>query len=64
MIRKEVHVTDTVLEEVKKIITDSEILKESDSLWPEPDKVGKQLLKIQINGKTYNFKTSKIVTYA
>jgi len=41
MIRKEgsdvghvVHVTDTVLDEVKKIITDSEILKESDSLWP------------------------------
>lgn len=29
-----VHVTDTVLEEVRKIIVDSEILKESDSLWP------------------------------
>jgi protein mago nashi len=34
LIRKEVYVNDIVLEEVKKIIKDSEILKEDDKDWP------------------------------
>lgn len=34
LIRKEVYVNDIVLEEVKRIIKESEILKEDDKEWP------------------------------
>ena len=36
MIRKEVTVSDAVLDEIERIITDAEITKEDDSEWPEP----------------------------
>jgi protein mago nashi len=34
LIRKEVYVNDIVLEEVKRIIKESEIMKEDDKEWP------------------------------
>ena len=37
MIRKNVHVSDSVVEELKRIIQDSEIMKESDNKWPQPN---------------------------
>ena len=36
MIRKEVTVSDAVLDEIERIITDAEITKEDDADWPEP----------------------------
>ena len=41
LIRKEVYVNDIILDELRRIVLDSEILKENDKNWPEPDKVGK-----------------------
>ncbi|XP_062961511.1 protein mago nashi homolog isoform X2 [Cynocephalus volans] len=43
MIRKEAYVHKSVMEELKRIIDDSEITKEDDALWPPPDRVGRQL---------------------
>ena len=43
MIRKEAYVHKAVLEELQRIIEDSEILKEDDTLWPNPDRVGRQV---------------------
>lgn len=43
MIRKEAYVHHTVMEELKRIIVDSEIMQEDDSLWPPPDRVGRQV---------------------
>ena len=40
MIRKELRVAPGVVEEFKKVIRDSSILKEDDNKWPEPDRVG------------------------
>uniref|UniRef100_A0A669DRC9 Mago homolog, exon junction complex subunit n=2 Tax=Oreochromis TaxID=8139 RepID=A0A669DRC9_ORENI len=40
MIRKEAYVHKSVMEELKRIIDDSEITKEDDALWPPPDRVG------------------------
>mmetsp|Transcript_20774 Transcript_20774/g.23104 ORF Transcript_20774/g.23104 Transcript_20774/m.23104 type:complete len:155 (+) Transcript_20774:66-530(+) len=60
MIRKEVFVNDAVLDELKKIISDSEVMKEDDSQWPEPDFVGKQELEIVLNNEHISFMTSKI----
>ncbi len=36
-----VYVNDIVLDEVKRIIRESEIMKEDDKEWPQPDKVGR-----------------------
>ena len=36
MIRKEVHLGPAVIEEIKRIILDSEITQENDELWPYP----------------------------
>ncbi|SBT45376.1 hypothetical protein POVWA2_049780 [Plasmodium ovale wallikeri] len=60
IIRKEAYVSKSVLNEVKRIIEESEICKESDKLWPVPDKVGKQELEIFLDGNEYYFTTSKI----
>ncbi|CAA9994740.1 unnamed protein product, partial [Nesidiocoris tenuis] len=38
MIRKEAYVHRCVMEELKRIIIDSEIMQEDDSLWPQPDR--------------------------
>ncbi|PRD20459.1 UNVERIFIED_CONTAM: magoh [Trichonephila clavipes] len=43
MIRKEAYVHKCVMEELKRIIEDSEIMKEDDNLWPQPDRVGRQV---------------------
>uniref|UniRef100_A0A4X2KEF4 Mago homolog, exon junction complex subunit n=1 Tax=Vombatus ursinus TaxID=29139 RepID=A0A4X2KEF4_VOMUR len=43
MIRKEAYVHKSVMEELKRIIDDSEVTKEDDALWPPPDRVGRQV---------------------
>ncbi|CAD7673631.1 unnamed protein product [Nyctereutes procyonoides] len=49
-----------VMEELKRIIDDSEITKEDDALWPPPDRVGRQELEIVIGDEHISFTTSKI----
>lgn len=34
------------MEELKRIIEDSEVMQEDDNLWPPPDRVGRQVGKI------------------
>jgi len=60
MIRKEVHVSESVLQELRRIIEDSEILREDDNLWPEPDRIGKQELEIVMGSEHISFTTTKI----
>uniref|UniRef100_A0A0K0EDD6 Mago nashi protein n=1 Tax=Strongyloides stercoralis TaxID=6248 RepID=A0A0K0EDD6_STRER len=60
IIRKECGVNKIVLDELKRIIDDSEILKESDEHWPEASNVGTQELEILYNGEHISFQTSKI----
>jgi len=49
-----------VIEEIKRIIAESEITKEDDSNWPVPDKIGRQELEIKINKEHISFTSSKI----
>ena len=63
LIRKEVYVTDLVLEELVHIIEDSEIFKENDSNWPAPDKNGKQELEIMVGDEHISFSTSKFGSF-
>jgi len=60
LIRKEVFVSPLVRQELKRIIQASEIMKEDDSLWPEPDRIGSQELEIVMNNEHISFTTSKI----
>ncbi|KAG8485443.1 hypothetical protein CXB51_021818 [Gossypium anomalum] len=60
MIRKEVFLTPAVLKECRRIITESEIMKEDDNNWPEPDRVGRQELEIVMGNEHISFTTSKI----
>ena len=48
------------MEELKRIIDDSEIMQEDDSSWPQPDRVGRQELEIVIGDEHISFTTSKI----
>ena len=60
MIKKELNVSPIVMEELKGIIQESEICKEDDKLWPEPDRVGRQELEIVLGNEHISFTTSKI----
>eukprot|EP00051_Salpingoeca_urceolata_P007073 m.93911 g.93911 ORF g.93911 m.93911 type:complete len:151 (-) comp15107_c1_seq1:27-479(-) len=60
MIRKECFVSPTVLQELKRIVEDSEITKEDDNMWPMPDRVGRQELEIVLGDEHISFTTSKI----
>lgn len=42
------YVHKSVMEELKRIIDDSEITKEDDALWPPPDRVGRQVCDLFI----------------
>lgn len=50
MIRKEAYVHHSVMEELKRVILDSEIMAEDDSLWPPPDRVGRQVRPLRLLG--------------
>ncbi|KAH6790469.1 mago nashi family protein [Perilla frutescens var. frutescens] len=60
MIRKEVFLTPAVLKECRRIVAYSEIMKEDDNNWPEPDRVGRQELEIVMGNEHISFTTSKI----
>ncbi|KAG8390217.1 hypothetical protein BUALT_Bualt01G0060900 [Buddleja alternifolia] len=60
MIRKEIFLTPAVLKECRRIVADSEIMKEDDNNWPEPDRVGRQELEIVMGNEHISFTTSKI----
>ena len=51
------------MDELKKIIQTSQILKEDDKNWPQPNKVGMQELEIVIDGKHKSFSLSKLGSF-
>ncbi|XP_003384458.1 PREDICTED: protein mago nashi homolog [Amphimedon queenslandica] len=60
MIRKEVTTNSIVIDELKRIVEDSDILSEDDKLWPSPDRVGRQELEIVCGDQHISFTTTKI----
>lgn len=63
LIRKEVYVNEIIIDELKRIIEESQILKENDKKWPEPNRVGRQELEIVIGDKKNLISTSKFGSY-
>ncbi|KAK3318900.1 Mago nashi protein [Apodospora peruviana] len=60
LIRKEMCVSSLVIDEIKRIIKQSEILKEDDAKWPTKNKDGKQELEIRLGNEHISFETAKI----
>jgi protein mago nashi len=48
------------MRELKRMVLDSEVLKEDDRDWPEADRVGQQELEIVCGDEHASFQTSKI----
>lgn len=56
MIRKEVYVGQNVVAEVKRIVEESEIIKEDDKNWPEPDaREGRQEFEVVMGSQHISF---------
>ncbi|KAL8904997.1 MAG: hypothetical protein Q9171_006843 [Xanthocarpia ochracea] len=55
LIRKEMCVSSLLIAEIKRIIKDSEIMKEDDSKWPEKNKDGRQELEIRLGNEHISF---------
>ncbi|KAF2222907.1 Mago nashi protein [Elsinoe ampelina] len=60
LIRKEMCVSSLMIDEIKRIIKESEILKEDDTKWPHKNKDGKQELEIRLGNDHISFETAKI----
>merc|ERR1739836_26001 len=58
LIRKEAYVNKPVMEELRRIIDEADIMKEDDELWPAPDRVGRQELEIVMGDEHISFTTS------
>ena len=64
IIRKEVYVSQAVRDELKRIVEDSEIMREDDASWPKPNRVGTQELEIVMGDEHVSFETTKIGSVA
>lgn len=60
LIRKECFVSSAVLAELKRIVVESEIMREDDQGWPPADRHGRQELEIVTGGEHIRFSTSKL----
>jgi protein mago nashi len=60
MIRKEVLLGPLVVEEIKRIIRDSEVTKCDDSRWPAPTRDGRQELEVKMDKEHISFTSAKI----
>ncbi|KAI1747403.1 Mago nashi protein [Xylaria castorea] len=60
LIRKEMCVSSLVVDEIRRIVKSSEIMKEDDSKWPQKNKDGRQELEIRLGTEHISFETAKI----
>ncbi|KAM0792627.1 hypothetical protein ACM66B_005287 [Microbotryomycetes sp. NB124-2] len=60
LIRKETYISPLVVAEIKRIVHESEIVKEDDSQWPERNIVGRQEMEVRLGDYHVSFETAKI----
>ncbi|ORZ00498.1 Mago nashi protein [Syncephalastrum racemosum] len=60
LIRKEMVVSPSVLQELKRIVEESQVMKEDDKDWPTKNVVGSQELEIRLGNEHISFETSKL----
>ena len=60
IITREVFVSKAVLEEFKRIIVESDVMKEDDNNWPAPDRIGRQELEMIVGDSHVSFTCTKL----
>jgi len=60
LIRKEMCVSSLIIDEIRRIVKSSEIMKEDDGKWPQKNKDGRQELEIRLGNEHISFETAKI----
>lgn len=63
-IQKIVFVTQEVLDEIKRMIRESDIIQQDDTKWPERNSFGEQELEIVLDNYHISFNTCKILTFS
>lgn len=53
-------VSPLVISELKRIVQDSEIMKENDEKWPRKNIAGKQEIEVRLGSEHISFETAKI----
>lgn len=64
LIRKEMCLSNAMVEEIKRIVTLSDILKEDDVKWPRKNKDGRQELEIRLGNQHISFEVGKLGSLA
>lgn len=54
-------VSKAVVQEMRRIIEESEVGKEDDRAWPAPDRNGRQELELRIGGEHIHFTVRNVV---
>ncbi|GAA5837044.1 hypothetical protein JCM11251_004482 [Rhodosporidiobolus azoricus] len=60
LIRREMFLSPATLSEFKRIVEESEVVKEDDAKWPKKNVVGKQELEVKVGNYHISFETAKI----
>ncbi|KAJ1625963.1 Mago nashi protein, partial [Pavlovales sp. CCMP2436] len=60
MIRKEAWVSQSVVQELRRVVAESETTSEDDNQWPTADVNGRQELEVVMNGEHISFVTTQI----
>ncbi|ORX61439.1 mago nashi [Hesseltinella vesiculosa] len=60
LIKKQMFVNSSVIQELKRIVEESEIMTQDDSKWPEKNVVGSQELEVRIGNDHISFVTCKL----
>ncbi|KAK9896571.1 mago nashi [Cystobasidium minutum MCA 4210] len=60
LIRKEMYLSPLTVSELKRIVDESEIVKEDDADWPQKSVVGKQELEIKSGNHHVSFELGKL----
>ncbi|SOV09200.1 probable mago nashi protein, exon junction complex [Ustilago sp. UG-2017a] len=60
LIRKEMWISPLMVDELRRIVKESEIMREDDAKWPKKNVAGRQELEVRLGKEHISFETAKI----
>ncbi|CDU22930.1 probable mago nashi protein [Sporisorium scitamineum] len=60
LIRKEMWISPLMVDELRRIVEESEIMQEDDAKWPGKNSTGRQELEVRLGKEHISFETAKI----
>ncbi|UZJ53316.1 hypothetical protein CBS101457_002636 [Exobasidium rhododendri] len=60
LIRKEMWIGQLMVQQIRQLVEESEIMKEDDAKWPKKNVVGRQELEIRMGDEHISFETAKL----